>query len=1849
MIVEYPRNRPCRGTWIAASLLVVAVASAAGIGAVLSVCVTRAASALETPPQVASVSAWALDAHRIQVAWQSVGLAGVRYELHRGSRPDFAPDDTTLHAVLDGTSFADVDLPEGKTYCYRVIARASDGALASPSVCAVATTLPDRAAPLVVGLAAPGPDRIEVVFDEPLGLSAAELAAATRIEGVAVLDAAWLDESGRRARLLTSPQPTGAVLTATLDLRDRALRPNLARRSVRFVGGAGLTGWWPLTDGSGELAQERTGRTGAGRLLGGARWLEPGAVTGESMLHLSGTDQRVALAGFEATGAGSGLTLSIWFRADDFATPDGRLMSCATGIAEQEHVWMLSTFHDGVATRLRGRVRAGGTTHTLIAPGAALQAGIWMHAALVHDGHELRLYLDGQSIGRVAAPGAPAAPLGTPAALGNQPVAAGARQFHGRLRDARVLTRALSDAEIALLATRPMTVAPVHELVVLQGATAEAMLRRVDALLADDVGVPGATLPGPIPADLVLELADAPRLGTATLLEDGRVRYRQDGRAGHTDAFTFQVADTLGRCGPPTRVEVRIDADLLHTQGLVLRLESDQGVQLSGDRVVRWQDRSGRGNDLLPKGAPYYLPQALGGRGVVALDGALDRLTRDAGVAGMPTGNGNRTIILAMNHRAPGLGAFSMGGSTCGQRIEAGRLADGRLAWGRGCGPEAGAAAPKSGWVLHTLILNAGQLEQFAGETLLSTTPISLTVPAMDLRLGGGLAAGAVACDVAAVLIYDHALSPGTHHQVLDYLNARFLAAVEPAPRAFRRIARGGTAWIDALGGSGDGVSVESVRIESAPLHGTLALEPDTGMLRYTHDGSAAPADSFRYFVQDARGARGPSCPVHVAIDAPQCPVTTAGLVLHLDAACGVELDDAGHVVRWQDASPWMNDVLAQGAVSVTTAPAAVMLQGAAFLERTDALHGFPSGAAPRTLVVVGSFDVGYGFVGYGADGCGHTYGVGFDEVLGLWTGQLGCAAGDLDGDLIAIDAPLDRAGLHVLSIVAEDGLLTLRIDGLTVAAANRALSTTGEHLRLGLIDTNDPDAAAGDAPGAALALHEVLLFDRALGVAELTDLESALGARHRGADCQPCEAPVVTLLPVPTGLCAGGAVTLETLVTGTGPLRMQWRLDGVPIEGATGAQHVFVAASEAGSGTVDVVVSNSCGTVISEAWSWTVQPTTTILAPPLGATRCAGETLELAVLAQGAEPLTVTWQRDGVTIDGAHGDRLLLPALAPDHAGSYRAIVSGPCGEATSASVPVIVEAPVRLVVRPSDQTVCSGESVRLTGAATGSGLLEFQWFHDDEALAGETGAELLLDAVQIARSGRYRVEVRGACGSLDHAEAQLVVEGPPRVLVEPAPHAACLGDPVLIEVLAEGAGPLSYHWERDGQPVVPSPGQRLLLTAAHEDLAGAYRVRITDRCGRSVDSAIAVLEVHAGARVLEFPPDREMCEGARVTFEPHVVGEDPISYQWQRSGMSLPGATARILTIPSASLEDVGVYRVLITNRCGTIASPEASLGVRPPVHFTAQPVPQILCAGSPLTLHASAHGGAAVEYQWRRNGVAIENATQSTLHIPVARETDGGLYDVLATGHCGTVASLAVPVQVDEVPRVVAQSGAVTTCAGFAVVLQVVSSPHAGLSCQWRRDGVMLPGESAMTLSIAIAAPEHAGRYEAVLSNDCGLVTTLEMPLAVLPVEMCDCNGNGQVDGDEIAAGLAVDCNGNGIPDACDLASGVLVDLDVDGIPDACLERFVRGDANGDGGIDLADAITILRYLFAQGVTSLPCEDAADVTDNGALDLADPIGLLFLLFRPGTPPLAAPYPDCGFDRTQHDRLRCTTPQCP
>lgn len=92
--------------------------------------------------------------------------------------------------------------------------------------------------------------------------------------------------------------------------------------------------------------------------------------------------------------------------------------------------------------------------------------------------------------------------------------------------------------------------------------------------------------------------------------------------------------------------------------------------------------------------------------------------------------------------------------------------------------------------------------------------------------------------------------------------------------------------------------------------------------------------------------------------------------------------------------------------------------------------------------------------------------------------------------------------------------------------------------------------------------------------------------------------------------------------------------------------------------------------------------------------------------------------------------------------------------------------------------------------------------------------------------------------------------------------------------------------------------------------------------------------------------------------------------------------------------------------------------------------------------------------------------------------------------------------------------------------------------------------------------------------------------------------------------------------------------------------CGARFLRGDATGNGILELTDAVRTLGFLFSGGPAPA-CPDAADADDDGSVGLTDAVRVLNHLFL-GAAALPPPGAACGVDPTPDGLGECQGSSC-
>ena len=113
--------------------------------------------------------------------------------------------------------------------------------------------------------------------------------------------------------------------------------------------------------------------------------------------------------------------------------------------------------------------------------------------------------------------------------------------------------------------------------------------------------------------------------------------------------------------------------------------------------------------------------------------------------------------------------------------------------------------------------------------------------------------------------------------------------------------------------------------------------------------------------------------------------------------------------------------------------------------------------------------------------------------------------------------------------------------------------------------------------------------------------------------------------------------------------------------------------------------------------------------------------------------------------------------------------------------------------------------------------------------------------------------------------------------------------------------------------------------------------------------------------------------------------------------------------------------------------------------------------------------------------------------------------------------------------------------------------------------------------------------------------------------------------------------LDDDANQIPAAADGASNEILAITAEAPPPP-VEDFFRGDADGNGRINVNDAVLIIQIAVGNLGSRYNCPDALDANDDGSSNISDAVPVLRWVFQRGAR-LPAPFLGCGADPTADD----------
>ena len=128
--------------------------------------------------------------------------------------------------------------------------------------------------------------------------------------------------------------------------------------------------------------------------------------------------------------------------------------------------------------------------------------------------------------------------------------------------------------------------------------------------------------------------------------------------------------------------------------------------------------------------------------------------------------------------------------------------------------------------------------------------------------------------------------------------------------------------------------------------------------------------------------------------------------------------------------------------------------------------------------------------------------------------------------------------------------------------------------------------------------------------------------------------------------------------------------------------------------------------------------------------------------------------------------------------------------------------------------------------------------------------------------------------------------------------------------------------------------------------------------------------------------PQSASVSAGQTATFSVTASGTAPLSYQWNKNGSAISGATSASYTTPATTTADSGTsFTVTVSNSAGNVTSNAAALTVNLASQTITFNNPGTQTVGTPLPLSATASSELTVSFASQTTGVCTVSGTTAT----------------------------------------------------------------------------------------------------------------------------------------------------------------------------------------------------------------------------------------------------------------------------
>ena len=242
-----------------------------------------------------------------------------------------------------------------------------------------------------------------------------------------------------------------------------------------------------------------------------------------------------------------------------------------------------------------------------------------------------------------------------------------------------------------------------------------------------------------------------------------------------------------------------------------------------------------------------------------------------------------------------------------------------------------------------------------------------------------------------------------------------------------------------------------------------------------------------------------------------------------------------------------------------------------------------------------------------------------------------------------------------------------------------------------------------------------------------------------------------------------GAKIVLSVGVVGAPALRYEWLRNGIKVATSTSLPVTATATA-----TYQCIVTNHYGSATSSVATVTVRDVPLIDWQPVSQARPLGGTASFTVYVRpdSTSTFTYAWMFNGVPLPGATNSTLNLSSLTAAHAGSYSCVITNQVGKTTSASARLTIQTAPVFTLQPLATTVFELSPATLTGGASGSAAISYQWEKAAVAtpssfvvISGATSPSFKLAKAAPADDAFYRLRATNKVGTAYSNSVRLTV----------------------------------------------------------------------------------------------------------------------------------------------------------------------------------------------------------------------------------------------------------------------------------------------------------------------------------------------------------------------------------------------------------------------------------------------------------------------------------------------------------